>query len=119
MSFEIIESGITLFTAGIILGGTASIFIIRLFINRRLKKYFTMFNELSLHNIRAKREKEQKLKELKQIVKTLSIPQKSSGKVKNQNPINYETFGLYLNHLNQILYDKGIAKIENSFPPNK
>jgi len=117
LSFEIIESGITLFTAGIILGGTASIFIIKLFINRRLKKYFTMFNELSLNNIRAKKEKEQKLKELKQIVKTLNIPQKSPGKVKNQNPVTYETFNLYLTHLNQILYDKGISKIEDSFPP--
>jgi len=118
LSIEIIESGITLFIAGIILGGTVSIFIVKLFINKRLKKYFKMFNELSLHNIRSKREKEQKLKELKKIVKILNISQENSGKVKNQNPANYETFDLYLDHLNKILYDKGIAKIEDSFPPS-
>ncbi|MFC1562760.1 hypothetical protein ACFL4Z_01770 [candidate division KSB1 bacterium] len=112
MNLEIFESGITFFIFGILLGSTSSIFIVRRIIHKRLKNFYEVFNKLSLQNLQAKKEQEKKIKELKKFVEILDIAQKES-EVANNN-----TFTSYLNELNTILCDRGIAKIEDTVPPS-
>ncbi len=111
MNFAIIESNIIFFFSGILLGSALSIAAAKYFINRKLRNFYKTYNKLSVYNSKIKREQEKKIQVLKKIVKNLTVSKPNLG------TDNYNTFNSYLDDLNQLLYNKGIAKIEDSFPP--
>ena len=110
MNTGIIESGIIFFIFGILLGSIVSIFVVKRLINKRIKNFYNLFNELTLYRLRFKKEQEQKIKALKKITKEIYNSPK--------NTDNYENFDSYLFDLNQLLDKKGINQIEDNFPPS-
>lgn len=110
MNTEIIESGLIFFIFGILLGSVVSIFTVKQLINKRLKNFYNLFNELTIYKLRFKKEQEKKIKALKKITNEIYDSPKSSD--------HYKNFDSYLFDLNQLLYKKGINKIEDTFPPS-
>lgn len=110
MNTEIIESGLIFFIFGILLGSVVSIFTVKQLINKRLKNFYNLFNELTIYKLRFKKEQEKKIKALKKITNEIYDSPKISD--------HYKNFDSYLFDLNQLLYKKGINKIEDTFPPS-
>jgi len=110
LNTEIIESGITFFIFGILLGSIVSIFTVKRLINKRLKNLYNLFNELTIYRLRFKKEQEKKIKALKKITNEIYNSQNSSE--------NYRNFDSYLLDLNQLLHEKGINQIEDTPPPS-